>query len=310
VDDKRDSLPMDPAPSSPELCDEDGGKSSALDEVAVDALMPGSLRERIEALEARCATCNLWTNVKRGVRACRCDKFPLALPLDLGYGDLVMCTTGTRPTEATALYFVYAGTKAPGVLCAGNNADWSRFVTPHDGIIVTVAEPGDTQSWQLFPVECVSAITVVDLVGRRTRAPAWYEPCRLAASRRITEVRRRQCFNQKLDGRHRCFCCYALLVFSMQEEFTINTGVNTPDAEKVRCHEAGHVFAHSKGVILFPDDVDSLWNLIPLCHNCNTRMGRQLAFQFIGASNPPHCTSVDYTTQKHLFERNLRNFHT
>ena len=111
MDDKRDSLPMDPAPSSPELCDEDGGKSSALDEVAVDALMPGSLRERIEALEARCATCNLWTNVKRGVRACRCDKFQLALPLDLGYGDLVMCTTGTRPTEATALYFVYAGTK-------------------------------------------------------------------------------------------------------------------------------------------------------------------------------------------------------
>eukprot|EP01043_Picozoa_sp_COSAG02_P082275 COSAG02_NODE_20538_length_826_cov_1.584594_1_plen_31_part_01 len=31
----------------------------------------------------------------------------------------------------------------------------------------------------------------------------------------------------------------------MDEEYRINTNPDTNDADKVRCHEAGHVYAHS-----------------------------------------------------------------
>jgi hypothetical protein len=45
------------------------------------------------------------------------------------------------------------------------------------------------------------------------------EPARIAASRLITPERRRECFEQTVKRQHRCFCCLALLTFTMDEEF-------------------------------------------------------------------------------------------
>ena len=91
----------------------------------------------------------------------------------------------------------------------------------------------------------------------------------------------------------------------MDEEFTINTDVDTLDDDKVRCHEAGHVCAHSRGKPIIGDEIDSLWNLIPLCHNCNCRMGRQNAFPFIAAAKPAHVDMLEYRDAKTEFERNV-----
>ena len=95
----------------------------------------------------------------------------------------------------------------------------------------------------------------------------------------------------------------------MDEEYRINTNPDTNDADKVRCHEAGHIYAHSKAVVEFSDAdmADALWNLIPLCHNCNCRMGRRQAFQFIDAGNPTMRDIVEYVEQKQQFERNFPN---
>ena len=84
---------------------------------------------------------------------------------------------------------------------------------------------------------------------------------------------------------------------------------DTSDADKVRCHEAGHVYPHSKAAVEFSDQdlADALWNLIPLCHNCNCRMGRQQAFQFIDAGNPTMRDVPEYIEQKQQFERNFPN---
>ena len=69
----------------------------------------------------------------------------------------------------------------------------------------------------------------------------------------------------------------------MWEEYDVNTSPATLDCDKVRCHEAGHIVAHSVGKPIIGDEIDGSWNLIPLCHNCNCRMGRQLAWDFIAA---------------------------
>ena len=142
---------------------------------------------------------------------------------------------------------------------------------------------------------------IEDLTGRTIRAPARYEPARIAASRLITAERRKECFDKTVGRQHRCFCCMALLVFTMEEEFTYNTDRRNATKPKVRIHEAGHVYAHSLG------GPDLLWNLVPLCHGCNVRMQRQLAFEFIEreAAGAPILDTAEYKAARANFDINF-----
>ena len=259
----------------------------------------------LAALQAQCSICALRVDRANGKLACRCDHFPLAMPSGLALGDVVTCTSLTGDIEAIALYFVHEGaTKVHNVsthrhlLCEGK-------ACPYDGVIVTRGVIGDVLDWLLYPVENVELKTIIDLTGRRVRAPSWYMSERVAASRIITRDRRLECFNKTLGGKHRCFSCFALLIFTMDEEFTINTDVDTLDADKVRCHEAGHIFAHSLGKPIIGDDIDGSWNLMPLCHNCNCRMGRQLAWTFIAASHATHLHMQEFVDAKAHYEQSL-----
>ena len=69
------------------------------------------------------------------------------------------------------------------------------------------------------PEASVQRHWIEDLTGRTVRATQRYEPARIAASRLITPERRRECFEQTVKRQHRCFCCLALLTFTMDEEF-------------------------------------------------------------------------------------------
>ena len=91
----------------------------------------------------------------------------------------------------------------------------------------------------------------------------------------------------------------------MWEEYDVNTSPATLDCDKVRCHEAGHIVAHSVGKPIIGDEIDGSWNLIPLCHNCNCRMGRQLAWDFIAASVAGHLHLPGYVNAKAQFEHML-----
>jgi hypothetical protein len=172
------------------------------------------------------------------------------------------------------------------------------LVVPTEGFVDSRGR--DAGRWQLVPVSDIEP-AVVDLSGRCIRAPSRYVPERLAASRCISEAQRRVCFNRTLDGQHRCFCCLALLVFTMEEEFQINR--TAVDDKKVRCHEAGHCLAHSLGKPVIGDHVDEKWNLIPLCHSCNVRMGRQNAFAFIEKVQPTRMAKAEIRMARAEFER-------
>ena len=91
----------------------------------------------------------------------------------------------------------------------------------------------------------------------------------------------------------------------MDEEHEVNTSSATLDCDKVRCHEAGHIYAHSLGAPIIGDAIDDFWNLVPLCHNCNCRMGRQLVWDFIARSNASHLHLPEYVAAKALYEQNL-----
>ena len=90
----------------------------------------------------------------------------------------------------------------------------------------------------------------------------------------------------------------ALLTFTMDEEFRHNTDSRNKGQEQVRIHAAGHVYAHSLG------GPDLLWNLIPLCHGCNCRMGRHLAFDWIEqkAAGAPVLDTAEYKEARARFD--------
>ena len=75
----------------------------------------------------------------------------------------------------------------------------------------------------------------------------------------------------------------------------VQSNVAADDAGWVRCHEAGHVFAHSLG------GPDELWNLVPLCHACNGLMRRNQAFDWIEKLVPDRVHHEDYTSAKDEF---------
>eukprot|EP01043_Picozoa_sp_COSAG02_P019431 COSAG02_NODE_934_length_15809_cov_59.853787_10_plen_460_part_00 len=252
----------------------------------------------------RCSICTL-VDDDFTTRGCRCDYFPMSLPAGLAFGDVV--TFGEK--QAYALYFAPKGT-----LWGTNVKPWSVLMHPTgcklavDSIICLPCTSTTLKIQELFAAPASSVQQHYEEVeGWVRRPPSRYEPARLAASRTISSFRRKECFDQTLDGRHRCFSCFCLLVFTMDEEFRINTDPSTSDADKVRCHEAGHVYPHSKAAVEFTDSdmADALWNLIPLCHNCNCRMGRQQAFEFIDAANPAHRGMPEYVAQQQQFERNF-----
>lgn len=251
------------------------------------------------AAKEMCAICGL----QEGLRGCRCDAFPMAMPHGIAYGDVIMAAG----TEVVALYFVPAGSdkRVPKHLKPGRRSGKRYAPTAADGIaVIKVTDTHgnvNLKQWQLVAPSEVELVTHVDMSGRRVRKPSRYEPERLAASRMISTEQRQACFNRTLTGEHRCFCCLSLLCFTMEEEFTINTDQNTLDADKVRCHEAGHVLAHSRGKPVIGDEVDEIWNLIPLCHSCNVRMGRQNAFTFINKTDAAHLAHPSYQQAEALF---------
>lgn len=157
------------------------------------------------------------------------------------------------------------------------------------------------------PIPRVTTEWAEDLTGRTVRAPQRFEPARYTASRAITDVQRKKCFNTKLQQRHRCFCCFQLLVFTMWEEYAINTDPSTATSEKVRCFEAGHVYPHSKGHPIIGDAIDGDWNLIPLCHSCNVVMNVRIAFDFIRELHPAHLTDRTYQAAEQRYNDNLPN---
>jgi hypothetical protein len=61
-----------------------------------------------------------------------------------------------------------------------------------------------------------------------SRPPSRYEPERLAASRLITDERRRECYDNTLGGQHRCFSCLALLCFTMRETSVAKASTGVP----------------------------------------------------------------------------------
>ena len=133
--------------------------------------------------------------------------------------------------------------------------------------------------------------------GRIRRAPSRWEPERFLASCSLPSAIRRACFDFTIAGRHCCFCCNMTLVFTMDEEWAVNTNSNTVPENYVRTFEAGHVHARSMG------GPDVTTNLIPLCHACNCRMGKHQAFEWIEARHPPapHLEHTDYLTRKQAF---------
>ena len=240
--------------------------------------------------------------VCRSKTVCRCDLFPMALPFGLAYGDIVLHSIGTTEATATVLYFVPAGPWSAGV----PRPLWKSLPTlPVDSVLaLPLGLENNPQNWILLRAYDVSPQTVIDLSGRRVRAPTRYEPERIAASRTVNVHRRRQCFNRTLGGEHRCFCCFCLLVFSYDDEYRINTAPGTANCDKVRAMEAGHIYAHSRGVALIGHDIDGLWNLMPLCHTCNARMGTQTAWDFIAVqSNVHHLHTPDYVAAQALYEQ-------
>ena len=252
-----------------------------------------------------------WSTMK----GCRCHHFPMALPLGLAFGDAVTVTVDESHTEnATLLYFVPKGTVDGLPFRHAMKARDGNNPTTADAIVVILDSNVQrimiegrfnfaSTRWSVVPADCVSLDTVVDLTGWRIRAPSRYEPERVAASRLITADERRACFDRTLSGEHRCFCCLAVLVFTMEEEFTTNVGHVGNDVAYVRCHEAGHVLAHSIGKPVIGDRVNELWNVIPLCHSCNVRMGRMNAFSFIEKANPERLMHQTYQSAKLLFEQ-------
>ena len=270
----------------------------------------GAASSRSQAYRGRqrCSICGL---IDDGLttHGCKCEWFPMCLPLGLAFGDIV----SVGEDQACALYFAPKGT-----IWGTNAKPWSpgppgrlpQVTLSEDSIICLPGTCDKIRFRDMFAAPAATVTQYYELVdGRARRPPSRYEPDRLAASRRITRERRKECFDQTIAGQHRCFSCFCLLVFTMDEEYRINTDPDTSDADKVRCHEAGHVYPHSKAAVEFSDRdlADALWNLIPLCHNCNCRMGRQQAFQFIDAGNPTMRDVPEYIEQKQQFERNFPN---
>ena len=265
--------------------------------------------QRVEQLLAqkRCSTCDLREGTAG--RVCRCDHFPLALPNNLAFGDCVECAVSESSCtqHCVVLYFAPAGT----VLAPDTRVyPWKHGRTYHksqqrslhgagmkllnDMVVVVPIEAGNIglASWRLYLPEQVTVQTLL-INSRVSRAPSRYEPERLAASRLITAERRRECYDKTLGGQHRCFSCLALLCFTLRDE--VQSNVAADDAGRVRCHEAGHVFAHSLG------GPDELWNLVPLCHACNGLMRRNQAFDWIEKLVPDRVHHEDYTSAKDEF---------